>query len=274
MKNITHNINAIFLIFSLFFAHTISSHNDISTDIQPGIIILLNGTSSAGKTTIARALHTMYDTFKVASIDTYTRGHQCGSWKTKCNGFYKEVKEKALSGHNVIVDTVLYHNNYEAYDALLKNDAGHHADDKQTQPIQLIKILVYCPLEALFTHVQQRNNSGNSLEKRTMHKACIAFLTLYTIKNSTHNNIIDTIDSAATQTALQSTLKTIHRASHKHLKRQHRMNRKIIRRFHLEASDKIALAPKHPWDLIVNSATNTPEEIAQQIANFIESRIK
>ena len=273
MKNIIHNVYTAFLIFCLFFTHTIFSYNHISTDIQPGIIILLNGTSSAGKTTIAQAFSTIHDTFEVASIDTYTRSHQYGSWKTKCNRFYKEVREKALTGCNVIVDTVLYHNNYQAYDALLKYDADHYSDDKQAQPIQLIKILVYCPLDALVAHVQQRNNSGNSLEKRTVHKACIAFLTLYTIKNSTHNSVIDTIDSVATQVALQSALKTIHRASHKHLKRQHRMNRKIIRRFHLKASDKIAITPKHPWDLIVNSAINTPEEIAKQIANFIKSQV-
>jgi deoxyadenosine/deoxycytidine kinase len=237
--------------------------------IQPGIIIILNGTSSAGKTTLVAALHAINDTLYVASIDTYMRAHQHGSWETKCIGFYKEISEKAWAGHNVIVDTVLYHNNYTKYDALLKNHDG--TSDRQPQPIKLIKILVYCPLDSIVAHVQARNRGTNSLEHRSVHTAFVAFCSLYMLQNCAHDIVIDTIDSSKTKAALHNACRTIHSKSPKYIKKQQKINRKIIHQFKLNSVDKMRLTPKHPWDLIVNTATDTPETIAQNIADFIKS---
>ena len=234
---------------------------------KPGIIILMNGTSSAGKTTLLQALNAIYDTYEAAHIDTYTRKHTHGSWKTKCCGFYKEINETALTGKNVLVDTVLYHDNYEKYEDLLTSN-----DRNKNQPIKLIKILVYCSIDSIIDHVCKRNQLPNSLDHRTVHKAFIGFLSLYTIKNATHKTVIDTIDSIQTKIALQKALGTIHPQAHKYLKRQNKMNQKLIHQFNLNKAGKIMISPQHSWDLIVNTSNKTPEEVAQQIADFIESR--
>jgi len=234
---------------------------------KPGTIILLNGTSSAGKTTLLQSLNAIYDTYEAAHIDTYTRMHNHGSWKTKCCNFYTEINETALTGKNVIVDTVLYHDNYAKYEELLTSNIYN-----KHQRIKLIKILVYCSIDSLVDHVCKRNQLPNSLDHRTVHKAFIGFLSLYTIKNATHKTLIDTIDSIQTKIALQKAISTIHPQAHKYLKRQNKMNQKIIHQFNLNKSEKIMLAPQHSWDLIVNTSNKTPEEVAQQIANFIQSR--
>ena len=83
MRKIIKNLYLIVTIIqpTLLFPHSQKSN-------KPGMIILLNGTSSAGKTTLSQALHAIYENYEVAHIDNYTRRHNHGSFKTKSHGFY------------------------------------------------------------------------------------------------------------------------------------------------------------------------------------------
>jgi uridine kinase len=263
MKTLLKKSLFIFVMF-LPIASKTQPHSQKSN--KPGMIILLNGTSSAGKTTLSQALHAIYENYEVAHIDNYTRRHNHGSFKTKSHGFYTEIKDVALAGQNIIVDTILYHDHYAAYDNLLTNR------DQKNKPIKLIKILVYCSIDSIVDHVRKRNQLSNSLDHRTVHQAFIGFLSLYTIKNATRATMIDTIDSIQTKIALQKAMSTIHPQAHKYLKRLAKINQKIIHHLNLNKVEKIKICPQHEWDLIVNTSNQTPEQVAQQIADFIESK--
>ena len=97
MRKIIKNLYLIVTIIqpTLLFPHSQKSN-------KPGMIILLNGTSSAGKTTLSQALHAIYENYEVAHIDNYTRRHNHGSFKTKSHGFYTEIKDVALAGQNIL----------------------------------------------------------------------------------------------------------------------------------------------------------------------------
>ncbi len=258
-KSSMKNMNRIFIIF-VIVSQSLFCHAQKRSSNKPGTIILLNGTSSAGKTTLVKELHKIYDTFEVAHIDEYTRTHQCCIFGQNYDGFYKEIHETALAGQNILVDTIFYHKKYAAYDALLKKER------------KLIKILVYCPLDCLLAHVQKRNRSGDSLEYRNVNKAFYAYCCLYKIANSKKDIVIDTMHSAQVKAVLEQALDLISHWSANRIKLQQKTHKKIIKQFKLNMTDNNAITPKHAWDLIVNTAIDTPENIARTIAQFIESQ--
>ena len=96
---------------------------------MPGRVILLNGTPSSGKTTIARAL---WDVLEPAhwyrSLDDFRQGYQERHWRGDSRplfqlvfrGFIRSVGEMARVGHDVITEAVILPNTVDGYlDALL-----------------------------------------------------------------------------------------------------------------------------------------------------------
>ena len=249
------------LIFFMTIVPDLAGRGHKKLHKKPGMIILCNGTSSAGKSTLVKALHEMHDDFEVAGIDAYARTHQCNGFANlRYNGFYKMIHKKALAGKNMLVDTVLYHNRYKKYDAML-----------QAQGVKLIKVLVYCPVDCLVDHVRKRNLSGDAMEHRTVSQAFRAFLALYTMHKKRKTQIIDTMHSSDMKAAVQKSLDVIARWSNKSKKRQHATNKKMVHQFNLETPHQILIAPCHQWDLIVNTSIDSPHDIAHKIVDFVKS---
>jgi chloramphenicol 3-O-phosphotransferase len=242
----------IFFILSFFLATQAAR-----TSVKPGMIILLHGTSSAGKSTLVAALQKIYPTFCIMDWDTYMRTHNKKSYIQ----FYQKIKKESEQGKNILVDTVLYHKKYSTYTRLLQEQA------------QLIKILVYCPLDTLIAHVIKRNQIHDYLEHRSISIAFKAFASLYKEKRSKKDPIIDIIDSSTMLKALEKSQNVVENWSKKDRKNQSKINKKLIRRFNLTKSHELWLTPKHSWDLIINISLDTPENIALAIKKFIESKI-
>lgn len=263
MLHTLKKIGKIFLLHVILIAtHNITSKpTDHAKKIKKtGTIIVCNGTSSAGKTTLIKALHAMYDNFEIASLDEYTKTHQFnGFTDLRYHHFYDMINSKAAAGKNILVDTVLYHKNYKKYDAMLKNHG-----------VRLIKILVYCPLDCLIVHVQKRNQNGNPMEHRTINQAFRAFLALYTIQTHKNKNCIDTMHSQDVCNALKQSMHVIAKWSNKQKKRQKKINKKMAHHYHLDTPHTIFLAPAHPWDLVVNTSLQSTEIIAELIAKCIQ----
>jgi chloramphenicol 3-O-phosphotransferase len=250
------------IILAVCIAENIASKNipDKKNIKKAGTIILFNGTSSAGKTTLIKALHQMYDNFDIASLDEYTKTHQFNGFADlRYHHFYEMINSKAAAGKNILVDTVLYHKNYKKYDGMLKKHG-----------VRFIKILVYCPIDCLLAHIQQRNQSGNPMEHRTINQAFRAFLALYTMQTHKNKNCIDTMHSQDVCNALQQSMHVIARWSEKQKKRQKKINKKMARHYHLDTPHTIFLTPAHPWHLVVNTSLQSVETIAQQLAQWIQ----
>lgn len=227
---------------------------------KAGTIILFNGTSSAGKTTLIKALHAMYDNFEIASLDEYTKTHQFNGFADlRYHRFYDMINSKAAAGKNILIDTVLYHKNYKKYDGMLKKHG-----------VRFIKILVYCPIDCLLAHIQQRNQSGNPMEHRTINQAFRAFLALYTMQTYKNNACIDTIHSQNVCIALKKSMQMVNNWSEKQKKRQKKINKKMAHQYNVDTPHTIFLTPAHPWHLVVNTSLQSVETIAQQIATCIQ----
>lgn len=90
----------------------------------PGRVILLNGTPSSGKTTIARALWDRLDPpHWYRSLDDFRQGYQPRHWSEDprrlfdrvFQGFVRSIAQMAWAGHSVITEAVILPTNADAY---------------------------------------------------------------------------------------------------------------------------------------------------------------
>ncbi|MBV8661136.1 MAG: hypothetical protein JO129_03255 [Candidatus Dependentiae bacterium] len=227
---------------------------------KSGVVILLNGTSSAGKSTLVKELQKIYNyTLYVASIDDFMMTREGYNPKTRYPNFYNHIKEMALSGKNIVVDTVQYQREYERYDEIL-------------EPCNVIKILVYCPLSALIVHVQKRNQLNDPRERRTIHAAFEQFLSLYKTKSSKKDIVIDQITTSKIKDALAKAEVMAKTLSWRKCRKQYKTNRHITKEFNLTTSScEIALTPRQKWDFVINTGIDLPENVALKVYNFVES---
>ena len=258
MKIIKNCFFIITVILSLSFDSLDSKQS--KSEIKSGIVILLNGTSSAGKSTLVKELQKIYDqTLYVASIDDFMITREGYNPKTRYPNFYNHIKEMALSGKDVVVDTVQYQREYERYDEILK-------------PCNVIKILVYCPLDGLIIHVQKRNQLQDPREKRTINAAFEQFLTLYKAKSSKTDIIIDQIAASKIKDALTKAQIMAKTLPWRKCRKQYKTNRHFIKEFNLAtSSQQIALTPRQQWDFVINTGIDLPENVAQKVHDFVES---
>ena len=230
------------------------------SNVAPGTIILLNGTSSAGKSTLIYELQKAhYPSFHMARIDDFMKTPKGYNKKTRYHNFYTHIKKIALSGKSVLVDTVSYQQNYEKYDAIL-------------QPCKVIKVLVYCPLDTLIMHVQQRNDSGDLREKRSINQAFWQYLTLYTMQQSSKDIIIDHTTTNQIKDSLEKAEALTKHLPSKRIRQQRKTNNGLAKEFQTKTSRSMAITPKHRWDFIVNTSIDSPENIAQKIVDYLESK--
>src|SRR5581483_10546273 len=98
---------------------------------RPGTIVLLNGTSSAGKTSIMKALQNLFGDSYVAIVgdewlETYAVEHPLPEsmprdeqQKQILSDLFVYVKKLSLEGKNVFVDVVEFDDNYDHYCSIL-----------------------------------------------------------------------------------------------------------------------------------------------------------
>lgn len=148
-------------------------------------VVLINGTCSAGKTTISHKLIDLmnadYKPVYYISVDAIAReiaqinNSSMESSDTESQ-FYKQAIQQAIieakrqheEGKIVIVDVVLF-NNEEVMK--FKNEIGE---------IFVKHVLIYADLQTLFLNVTQRNDGVDELEKRSLFLPFQQYLHFYT----------------------------------------------------------------------------------------------
>lgn len=115
-------------------------------------IIFLNGTSSAGKTSIARELTDLLKNSVAIHLDTYQ------------GELLQGIQDLAMKYQHVVVDTIFFEKS-----KLLKAVTGYKS----------CFVLVYCPLDHVLQHVKQRNLTGCLEDKRFFYVALSQFIYLY-----------------------------------------------------------------------------------------------
>lgn len=249
---------------------------------QIGTVVLLNGTSSAGKTSIMYELQKIYgDAYQIVLLDDFIRLYVLEHpeaidssiakdalqkhWDALFTLFYQHINTLIVSGKNVFVDTLEYQDEYELHTLLLA----------QTR---IITILVYCPPHVIVEHVEKRNQSGDEREQRAIGQAFRQFAEFYRVKESAEDVVIDRINTVLIKNALDKAKEEIdldvqHAPSDVALEKAMKNDQfylHFVQRFTLDEQQEIALVPTCSWDLIVNASVDTPWEIAQKIVAYLE----
>lgn len=241
-----------------------------------GTIVLLNGTSSAGKTSIMKALQNIYgDSYSYLNgdefADTYAVAHSMPDSmprdeqnKQILSALFAHAKQLAISGKNVFVDVVEFDDYYDHYCSIL--------DCKK-----LVKILVYCPLDVIVDRVALRNISGQEKEKRPLNLSFGQFAAIYKLQKSADEVVVDRIATSRMRYALEAAAEEVRMLMKEAGVKAEEFEANIalfkqplVEQFNFDGNDEIVLTTRHPWDLIVNSGIKSPAEIAHIIVGYLK----
>ena len=264
-------------------------------------VVLLNGTSSSGKSAIIDEIRSMCPSYaiyktddwlpsKLAAVakslgwqkskqeDPWTFLHDYMVQKTgkyyfdtelrrelfiDFSTFYMIAKEQAEHGKPIIVDTVLkYEKEYAIFDNSFKDCI-------------IIKALVYCPLNVLLERVEKRNKAGKIAEMRPAFLSFEQFPAIYKVQEKPDEVIVDTIKTAVMKKALLDAIQDliINKIPEPYLPKLEAFKEKFIEEFKLNERKEISLVPRHAYDLILKSGQDSPKELAMQLAKRIQCKI-
>jgi hypothetical protein len=240
---------------------------------KPGAIVLLNGTSAVGKTSIVRELQKIYGDSYIALLgdeflDTYSvtypkpesmsdDAYQVQILSALCT----RAKQLSLEGKNVFIELVQFDENYDHYCSILECE-------------KVVKILVYCPLDIVVDRLAERNKTTDrTVELLTPLQL---FTAIYKLQEFDSELIVDRIQTTRMKYALQAAAQEINmlmqEAGVQASFEQDPFYKDFIKRFRLDDNKEVTLVPIRHWNLVVNSGTHTPEENAQWIAEYLNAR--
>ncbi len=281
------------LIFGVFYI--CQRHYAHSGPVKPGNVILLDGTSCAGKSAIIQEFKKLHPEYVVIKMDDFypqdliekaqefgwMQGALTDPWEfirtyltEKNNRYYldaqlrrelfsdgsgrhylDEAKQKALVGRDVIIDTVL------------EDDIQYAIFTSTFQGLNPLKVLVYCPLDILLERVEKRNMSPDKTEHRLAFGAFEQFPELYKPQTDFAEQLIDTVRSEMlAQTfdkAMQDFIAT--GIATGYVPVLEAFKHRFIDHFGLATHVEVRLVSSRPYDVILNSGNETPRELAQKI---------
>ena len=249
---------------------------------RPGTIVLLTGTSSAGKSALFNAFLQGYgttyqafnfDDYEVVASQKVGRLFNDQELIALSDTFFQEICDASQQGKNSLVDISV---------AIPANPddlryAGHPAFMYGVVK-QAVKILVYCPLDIIEQRVAARRATGKPEEQREAYAAFRQFPNFYKLQESDNEMVVDTVATETIKQVLQRVVDDIIRRLPPEERAEEvgieTFRKEFIKRFALDDDKKIVLVPIHPWDLVINSSVHTPTENAQIIAEYMNMHVK
>lgn len=269
-----------------------------------GSIIVLHGTSSAGKSSTQRALKTLLgENFMVLSVDDYSwkaminlakelnlvsesmsleeqqqictktdnvvfnqKQSDMAFWVQMMKDYYDDVHRLALEGHHIIMDT--------AFGVLQDGDIDYFR--KIMIDVPVFTVLIYCSPEALAQHTYDRNCTvADVAQRRSVSIVLKTFCTMYKVSN--HDQL------PVSQLCLDDIKKALKIAEKNliemdtNLSLQQRNDiledvlQAYIKAFELNLHDSVSISPKFSSDFMVDTGINSPAECSYQIKKAYES---
>lgn len=230
-KNILVHFGLTLLLVGKCFAMISVGAENFPKNTSPAkksVAILLNGTSSAGKTTVAQALiplleessdivsqdemylellwqaicqdTTLLESIRQKFVAEYGRSHKSEDEFCEYVGILHErgSLDKKLNWDDV--GQHVYAKMCTSYltgknvigDMVITSKDGIECLSKNLRDIPAFKVMVYCPLEELFQHLIKRNQSKNERDHRQLDLPFLVFFALYK-KQEANDPIVDVL---------------------------------------------------------------------------------
>lgn len=270
------------------------------------IIIFLNGTGSAGKTSIAKELnkilpfhyevvtldeiiwqqliakarelrylsHDLSDQQAKSKLEKFDRATMDKLWiraDIDATLLYKKIREKSLAGTHVLVDTVM------------KSQDEVQSCLQQLHDLDVCFVLVYCPLTHLPFRVQQRNSSGVQGEKRLLRWAVQEFVSMYRACQGSDEQCIDVIQKNQIDHVIdqvRAEFNTIAMQEHGGVSDEvveqaqswcQKSTTDFAHQLALDHHEQCDLTPALRYDFVINTSLLTPAQCAQQINTYLRT---
>lgn len=265
-----------------------------------GSIVLLNGVSSSGKSTLLNALHEVNKAYKLLKVDTwfssaltkkidqsgwhctthidqwlflhshtqkkptdnYFSDELCQSLVPYYKALYLQAQEIASRGYTVIIDSVFpYEPNYGEFHTIFKD-------------YTVLKILLYCPTKTILKRVEQRNRSTTLSEMRTALQSFEQFAKLFKLIEHTNGtkHYIDNVSTHMMKQALEQAIAyvTYHPIGEKYRYSLELFKDQFTQQFNLNEDKNIILSPQHTIDFLCMSEHYSPQELALQLDEWLK----
>lgn len=256
-------------------------------------IILLNGTSSAGKSSVIREFVKLNPQYMPLSIDNfmldlYTKqARELGIISSREQITYiEQVREyinnrkpaelrpqlhahfNQLAEHifELFYDDVALkakkNKNIIIDDVITMNDELENFFNKM-ESFDVVMMLAYCPFSKLPAHVEKRNKSGDKAEYRTLDSVLCQFSYVY--EPTTEKDFIK-IPTAEFDQTVAYAQRTLHPYAYQAMKSE--IDRKLAPAFSYDQST-IYLKPRMKYDHVIHTGKNDPVKNAVSISAYI-----
>lgn len=230
----------------------------------PGHIILFNGTSSAGKSSLAEVMvEQSTNKYAVVSFDDFHRSYRAQRRVTRLIGdqhkdfllsFYRHAKGQSEAGTNVIIDTVEFDRAYDTYCGIL--DCPN-----------VIKAIVYCPPQHLLKRIEKRNDSGIPSNRRPVLLSFQQFLEMYKPQTSPEELVVERTSTSVIRAALVEAGRKANNAS-----QYAALSNNYVKVFGIHQDREITIVPKGKYDLVLDTKANTKKENVRRAEDYLRSR--
>jgi len=249
-------------VFVTFVAHYFSP-------VKKGCVIILDGVSSSGKTSIADCLMKHLDSsYEKVALDDYVAdvflkkselhlAHKdFVALIRKCREhMYKDIKQLTACGKNILLDTVL---------SGLEGEKDIKIASEQLKNLVTIKILIYCPLPLIAERIEQRNGKSFFDDKpKEMRSIAVMmqFCNVYKIFASESDVLIGALQKKDVEAACMPP----DFFPQQDIKIFNMVKDRLLFRFGLQNKGVVKIAPRLRYDLIVNTSECFSKKCARKI---------
>lgn len=270
----------ILLLCTVLVALVIFRYNKTEkTPIAQGKIIVIDGASSSGKSSVTKQLSSMMDvSYQLVAVDDFVTNIFIEQQKIKfpekeffekeffakidkqTNIMYDKIKATVVGGANVILDTVL---------SGLKGEESVKEQLEKLKGLKTFMVLVHCPLSVLIERINKQNELAKKENKpgdeRSIATALSQFGNIYRAKTLSDEAHLGVISRSEVETACEVAKKEWG----KNVDRYDQFKNWIFMQLDLKEKKTIELTTKIKYDLIVDTSSHSQRECAQKIFNVV-----
>ncbi len=240
-----------------------------------GHVIVLDGTSTAGKSSIIKYLLPMLgNSYEKVAIDDFVtpvfleQGKQQRSEKEflqriheVSGGMYNKIRKLISEGKNVLVDTVI---------SGLEGEKDREHFFEKLNGLKVFLVLVYCPLNVLAERINKRNEKAlkeNKPKDTRSRSVALVFDDMYKAQQSDNEVILGQLSRKDIELAYSNPKNELGETAEAF--KQIKQN--LISHFKLENKKVVNITSQLVYDCVVDTSKNNPEECAQQIKNCLKT---
>lgn len=246
--------------------------------VMQGQVIIFDGASSAGKSSVIKQLMPMLDTsFCYIAVDDFVselfleqqkrplpEAEFLARIRESCDVMYAKIRALVAEGRNVVLDTVL---------SGLEGEKSVQYTLKQLENLPLSFVLMHCPLRVLVERINQRNKKAlqehNPKDVRSIGTALSQFGHIYMPRKNETEVFLGVLSRNDVEHACEVSKKEFAGDG----KRFESFKEWLLAQLGVKDKEMVTLTTRLPYDYIVDTSKHTPHECALKIKAILSGKM-